>query len=865
MWQYHTEEKNWSDIAQHVSIGPDGKIWLCRNFNRAPASAYGFNGNSHSGPFMIEIIGDFDPARDTLTEEQLSATLAVIKSVQDYHGLRPQDLRFHNEMSGHKSCPGRSLEKNKIVKQVREYQFEPKTRPKNASSPFSERSSRIFQLIQNLSSSAVRDNEDMSRAEHPVGYEVLEGSRSSRGGKRILTSEMLIELKHHVINLRQGKFSESGKLETRPGDVDAMFEEQLPQEIEAAKARGEKARVLFFAHGGLVSEENGLLGAYDQLKFWRANHVYPIYFIWETGLGEVIGDLVKRALGRVSGSRGITDWIGGAVSGVTDELIEEVVRVLGGKIIWAGMQSSARAASAQNGGAEYVADKAARFFNDNKKSVEFHTAGHSAGSILQAYFMPRLVESKVEITTAHYLAPAIRNDLFHKLVAPHLGKKIGPLTIYTMQKELEKDDNVIMVYRKSLLYLIYEALENRRNTDILGLEVSLRGDDKARDIFGLRGTRSDKGEVVWSKSYDASTGGSSLSTTHGGFDNDRATMESIARRILDRRIGQPIEPFPESSSRSTEDIWNNQLDWPESLDNFNLSSSAPMVPNQAQLHSMQMSSSSPSINRRGNRTSLCVGINSYQGNPLYGCVADANLWANTLSNQGFTAELLLEDQATAAAIRANLASMINNSQPGDHLVFQFAGHGTQFDDISGDEAGGDTPDKDECLCAYDVGSGIDGLVIDDQLREIISRMPQGVNLTCFMDCCHSGSNTRAMFAASNSNRSDLDRRARFLNPTPAMRSAYEHLHSRNSNQQSSKRNMREVSFSACRSSQLAYESQGHGEFTLRANQTIASEGINLTNRDFHNLVIQAFGSNPQQNPELDCDPAGFNWQFLGSG
>ncbi len=79
------------------------------------------------------------------------------------------------------------------------------------------------------------------------------------------------------------------------------------------------------------------------------------------------------------------------------------------------------------------------------------------------------------MTTAHHLAPAIRNDLFHQNVAPLLGTGIGPLTIFTMRKHLEKADTVTRAYNKSLLYLIYEALEERRQADILGLEVSLRG------------------------------------------------------------------------------------------------------------------------------------------------------------------------------------------------------------------------------------------------------------------------------------------------------------------------------------------------------------------------------------------------------
>ncbi len=50
MWEYHVMELGWSDIAQHLSIAPDGSLWTGRNWNHPPASARGYNGNNSSGP-----------------------------------------------------------------------------------------------------------------------------------------------------------------------------------------------------------------------------------------------------------------------------------------------------------------------------------------------------------------------------------------------------------------------------------------------------------------------------------------------------------------------------------------------------------------------------------------------------------------------------------------------------------------------------------------------------------------------------------------------------------------------------------------------------------------------------------------------
>lgn len=118
MWKFHVFDRDFADIAQHVSVDPCGAIWLNRNWNRSPASATGFNGDHRHGPFMIETIGNFDEGEEELADVQLHAVLTVIASVQLACGLEADALRFHNEMTDTKSCPGTGVVKSDIVEKV---------------------------------------------------------------------------------------------------------------------------------------------------------------------------------------------------------------------------------------------------------------------------------------------------------------------------------------------------------------------------------------------------------------------------------------------------------------------------------------------------------------------------------------------------------------------------------------------------------------------------------------------------------------------------------------------------------------------------------------------------------------------------
>jgi hypothetical protein len=299
----------------------------------------------------------------------------------------------------------------------------------------------------------------------------------------------------HLINLRDGRLSAEGAISTSEKDLKAIFQTHLPAALAEAAEAGRPLRVMFYAHGGLTSEKGALETALRCIPWWLANGVYPIFFIWETGLLETLGQMLQRKTndlwGRVTGlfgRRGLGDFIADHTS---DPAVEILARSIGGVAIWGGMKDSAERASAANTGGAWLAAQALKGFlkTAGNHPIELHAIGHSAGSIFHAHFIEAVRQALgaagPSFTSLHHLAPAIRVDLFKKKIRPLLGKGKGidHLTVYTMTDAKERADTCMNVYRKSLLYLIHFGLEPERRCPILGMQVALRGDSELKALF----------------------------------------------------------------------------------------------------------------------------------------------------------------------------------------------------------------------------------------------------------------------------------------------------------------------------------------------------------------------------------------------
>ena len=134
---------------------------------------------------------------------------------------------------------------------------------------------------------------------------------------------------------------------------------------------------------------------------------------------------------------------------------------------------------------------------------------------------------------------------------------------------------------------------------------------------------------------------------------------------------------------------------------------------------------------------LC-GINytSLSANQLHGCIDDINNVNNFLSGKGYTISILTDDtkdKPTKQNMINNFNWLVKDTKAGDTLFIYYSGHGSNIPDTNGDEISG----QDNVLVPLDYQTA--GVITDDWLfANVASKLPAGVTLWCFTDCCHSG-------------------------------------------------------------------------------------------------------------------------------
>ena len=362
-------------------------------------------------------------------------------------------------------------------------------------------------------------------------------SRSAGDSEFGKSAPKRLEIAGHFVHFDDGKFKPRGDYWSTVGDI------RRTAELIKQSAGTHKYNHLFiYAHGGLNSPKASANRIAALKEGFKRNGIYPFHIMYDTGLAEELKDTVLRVF-RGKRMEGFLGDLKDRLIERSDHMIEDLVRKPVTPL-WEEIKNDAFLPFRLHGGGE-VSDGlfVIKTFAEALQStdIKIHLAGHSTGAVLLGHMLNTLdvLEIPDLIRSCSLMAPACTVDFYDEHYAPRLDKKNGgstkvklpALDIYNLSEQLELDDNVSFVYRKSLLFLVSRALERHTGKPLLGMQCYSK---KLAAKPGLKIHYSDGKKGV------------TKSTSHGGFDNDAGTMNAILKRILGKN---PPHPFQQNEMK----------------------------------------------------------------------------------------------------------------------------------------------------------------------------------------------------------------------------------------------------------------------------------------------------------------------------
>jgi hypothetical protein len=315
-------------------------------------------------------------------------------------------------------------------------------------------------------------------------------------------------------------------------------------------------KIVIFAHGGLNSEPESIQRARVLGPYFKANGIYPLFYVWKTGIGET---LCNELTDRFS-AQNQQAVAAGKLGDVRDRFIESVAH---GPLRWAWRQMKENAERGMLAGhAIALLARSLSRLSTLYPDAEVHLVGHSAGAFVVGHLLRSFRKANVGVASTTLYAPAcsLRFALDH-FANGDVSK--NRFWMHLLSDRNEQDDFVVsnLIYGKSLLYLVDRGFEEVRKTPLAGLAKTLdtasvdRDDDlwTSRfydDVVAWRGwvhalpAQADARaacEIVTTPSI--STGYTPIAAAHGSFDNNVEVMTRTINRILGASPGAAL-PVP---------------------------------------------------------------------------------------------------------------------------------------------------------------------------------------------------------------------------------------------------------------------------------------------------------------------------------
>lgn len=282
---------------------------------------------------------------------------------------------------------------------------------------------------------------------------------------------------------------------------------------------------------------------------------------------------------------------------------------------------------------------------------------------------------------------------------------------------------------------------------------------------------------------------------------------------------------------------------------------------------------------------LLVGIDDYPAPvpPLHGCRNDiaaiASLLDKRVAGTGDTLHLqtLLDEEATRVAVIAGFREHLGRAKAGDVALFYYSGHGSQ--EGAPKEFWHLEPDRlDETLVLWDSRLHGQWDLADKELAALLTEVAATEpHILIVLDCCHSGSGTRAPLEDGiGSRRAPTDTRERplssflfdpshlddFVRTADPDRAAL-------GDSGWSKTRATHVLLSGCRSNEtskeILHDGSPRGAMSVALESALEKSGDALTYREIHRQVRATVNRTVrQQSPQLETSTASdLDQPFLG--
>jgi hypothetical protein len=336
------------------------------------------------------------------------------------------------------------------------------------------------------------------------------------------------EIAPFVIDLENnGELSRTGDFRTHESDVKTLVVDHLREFRKTYGLEGQVVDIAIYAHGGLTGEETAANTAAKWIPALYQNRIFPIFLMWETGLFSTVThrcrDLIAQLTAEPRPTAGLRDQVQRFWNTRVERTLAEP-----GSWLWDEMKQNAEAITRHPRSGGRILYEASRGIIAPGQ-VRLHLIGHSAGAIVHSYVVQALAGAGWEFESINFMAPAVRVDTFARTVLPQMqDMRVKRYHQLHLSEEMEQQDPTcrpLCGYGRSLLYLVSESFEHGQRTSILGIA-------KHHDAM-----LTDLGADVRHRmaSWSAPMAGS-MSTTHGGFDDDDRALETVIKLIRNEPV-----------------------------------------------------------------------------------------------------------------------------------------------------------------------------------------------------------------------------------------------------------------------------------------------------------------------------------------